>query len=410
MMGTGLVFILIFLNPAALSIGVASIIGTATNEVLLCLPLFVFMSSILRFSGISEALFDATYKWTGRLRGSLAVAIIWACTIIAAMTGIGATGVVTMSLVAYPEMKKRNYSDTLTLGSIAAGGALGPIIPPSGNMIIVGMLANVSVGKLFAGGFVPGVFMAALFTFYIIVRCYFQPYLAPKLPAELVPTWKERFSALRGIIAPAIIIVAVLGGIYSGAATATEAAAIGASGAGICALINRRLNWQNVKDAVNETLKITVMCLWLVIGGTTLTAFLNMTGISSFIAEILVEFEISSNVFLAGTMFIVFVLGMFIDPVSICVICIPLFLPIVKTLGLDVVWFCLVFVLFVTTGYLTPPFGMNLFYLKGCLAHENIPMIRIYRSAIPFAVIMTIVAILSILFPKILMWLPNKTL
>ncbi len=406
---TGLLGVLVFLSPNKLFIGVSSIFGVGTNQTLLCLPLFVFMSCLLRYSGIAEGLFDALHKWSGGLKGSLAIATVFACTIIAAMTGIGATGVVTMSMIAYPEMKKRGYHDEISLGSIVSGGSLGPLIPPSGNMIIVGMLSSVSIGKLFAGGIIPGIIAAGLFALYIAVRSALKPDLAPALPSDMRPTWKQKFVVLRYVIAPVLLIVAVLGSIYTGAATPTEAAGVGAFGAGICALINRQLNWANLKLATYETLRITIMCAWLVIGGNTFVALLTMTGISEFVGGTIAGFAVPPFAILGGIMLIVFFLGMFIDPISISVIGIPLFVPIVEILGFDITWFCIVFVLFTTTGYLTPPFGMNLFYLKGCLPQTDVTMASIYRSSLPFAGILVIVAIIGLVLPELIMWLPNKT-
>ena len=409
LISTGLLGILIFLEPSKLFVGFSSLYGAATSEALLALPLFILMSSFMRFSGIAEALFDTSFKWAGSLRGSLAIATILACTIIAALTGIATTGVVIMSLIAYPEMRKRGYDDELSFGSILGGGTLGPIIPPSAPMITIGMLGGIPIGMLFIGGIVPGLILCALFCLYVLARCYLQPRLGPASPPEMRATWTEKLISLKGVILPILLILLVLGSIYTGIATPNEAAGIGALGAGIIAAAKGKLGWKNLKTIVTESARITTMVIWLVVGGFTFTALLSLTGISLAIKEVFLGLEVSPVVMISVMMVVVVFFGWFVDQLTVTVICLPLFMPIVAATKIDPVYFGLIFALFSIAGYLTPPFGMSMFYLKGCLP-EEVSIGKIYRAGMPYALMMILVAILFLLLPEILLWLPNKML
>lgn len=406
-MAVALAGIIAFVGPTQLYVAYSSVFGPATNEVLLALPLFVLMSSFLRFSGIAEALFDTLYRWAGGLRGSLAMATIGACTVIAAMTGIAATEVVVMSMIAYPQMKKYGYDDDLSLGAIAGGGTLGPLIPPSVPMIIAGLFASVSIGKLFIGGIIPGIILSSFFITYVMVRCSLRPSIAPSLPPEMRATWKEKLVGLRSLIAPIILISAVLGSIYSGAATPTEAAAVGSLGAIVCSAIARQLTRRNTLDAVTETMKITCMAMWTIIGGTALTALLNMTGTSTLINNAIIGSAMSPQFVVAMMLVTVLVMGMFVDLITIIIITLPIFAPIVTSLGIDLIWFCLLFIIAALVGYISPPFGINIFYLKGILG-EEVTMEKIYRSVIPFNILMLILLAICFLFPDMVLFLPNK--
>jgi tripartite ATP-independent transporter DctM subunit len=364
------------------------------------------MANVLQFSGIVSALYTMMHKWFSGLRGGLAIGTVATCTLLAAMTGIGATGVVTMGLTAYPEMTKRGYDKSIAIGCIPPAGALGPLIPPSALMIIIGGLSALSVGRLFIGGVFPGLIMSGFFIAYIIVICWRKPHLAPALPPEERATWREKLVSLREVVLPMLLIVGVLGSIYTGAATPIEAGGVGALGALICAAIYRTLNWKNIREAIHSTLRVTCMVLWLLIGGASFASFLCASGVSHFIAEVFIGIP-SPMVVVIIMMIIALIMGMFMDGSAITMICIPIFMPIVRELGVDPLWFALLFTINMIIGYVTPPFGMNLFYLKG-LVPPDITMMDIYRSVLPFVVVMVITLILCFVFPDILTWLPAK--
>lgn len=408
LLGLALLFTAIFISPAALYMAFTSAYSVMIKDIYLAAPLFIFMATILQFCGVATDLYDMMYKWAGSFRGSLAVATVIICTIIAAMTGLGGTGVVTMGLIAYPEMMKHGYNRSLAIGVITSGSTLGPLIPPSILMVILGGLTNLSVGKLFAGGVLPGLLMSFVFIIYVIIICRLKPAMAPSLPKEELATWREKFIALRGLILPVFIIMGVLGSIWSGAATPTEAASIGAVGAIISAAVHRTLNWNNMKQAMRETIRINAMVIWLLIGGTAFSYFLNASGAGDYIVSLITGRELGIYGTVAVMMLISLVLGCFIDGAAITVICAPIFFPIINRLGIDPLWFGLLFVISLIIGYLTPPFGMNLFYMRGILPkNSGVTMKDIYGAALPFIWLQIIVLILSIMFPAILLWLPS---
>jgi len=407
LMGISVLFMLIFFGPEPLCLIATSAFSQMRMEIIIAIPLFVFMSIVLQVSGIGEGLYDAMYKWMGRVRGGLAIGTIIASTLIAAMTGLGGTGVIIMGLLALPEMLKRNYNKQLSLGTIVAGGALGPLIPPSAIMVLLGAYSNLSIGKMFIGGIVPGLIMSVIFIIYIAVKAYLNPQIAPALEVELRVTWKEKFLCLRHLILPIVLIIVVLGSLYSGMCTPTEAAGFGAFGALVCTAIHRRLNWDTLKQALSSSLSITVMAIWLLIGGSCYATFLGYAGVRDFIASALLGLPIGNMGIVVLMMVIALVLGMFIDSGAIVVICIPIFMPVIKMMGIDPLWFGINFTIALIVGYISPPFGMNLFYMKG-IAPEGITMVDIYRGAVPFCLMMVIVLVICMIFPSITMWLPNK--
>jgi len=260
---------------------------------------------------------------------------------------------------------------------------------------------------MFIGGVFPGLLMSFLFIVYIAIRCYRNPHMAPALPVEERAAWREKFISLRGVILPVMLVILVLGSIYTGAATPTEAAGVGAFGAFICAAVNRQLNWQNTKTAVLRTLQTTSMVLWLVIGGQAFATLLGMTGVRHFIEESLLGAQLAPIVVIIIMMVIGLILGMFMDASAIIIICIPMFMPVVIGLGFDTLWFAILFTINVIIGYISPPFGANLFFTKG-IVPPDVTMGDIYRSVIPYNLLMLVVLAVSILWPPLLTWLPNQ--
>lgn len=404
--GTAMVFALILEGPNSLYMIFSTTFSTMTTEIFIAIPLFIFMAFLIQFSGIATALYDTMYKWFGPLRGGLAMGTVAICTLIAAMTGLGATGTVTMGVIALPEMLKRGYDKGFAVGCIPTGGALGPLIPPSVPMVVTAAFARLSVGKMFIGGIVPGLIIALLCCVYIGIKAYVNPRLAPALPQAELATWRQKFISLRGVTLPILLVIAVIGSIYTGAATPTEAAGIGAMGAIICAIIYRKLNWPNLKEAMLMTVKVNGMVLWLLAGGLCLGSLLGATGVSHWIIKALAGLPFAPVIIIAVMQLIVFVMGMFMDGASITVITIPLFMPVVESLGFNPLWFCLLFTINGISGYISPPFGMNLFYMKG-IVPKDISMGLIYRSVIPYVLIIVIVMVLCFVFPGILLWLPD---
>jgi len=406
LLGLSMMLTATFIGPMQAQVAYTAIFHTITLDIYIAIPLFIFMAAVLQNSGIGTALYDVMYKWFAGLRGGLAIGSVVIATLIAAMTGLGGTDVVIMGMLAYPEMKKRGYEKSIAIGCIPAGGALGPHIPPSVLMILIGGLASLSVGRLFMGGLFPGLLMSFLFIAYIGIRCWRQPHLAPALPIEERAAWRDKFVSLRGVVLPIILIFSVLGTIYLGVCTPSEAGGVGAFGALICAAVHRQLNWQNLKEMTFTALRVTCMVMWLLMGGTFFASFLTMTGVSHFISGTIVGMEVSPIVVVVVMMIIALVMGMFMDGAAITMVCIPIFMPVIFEIGIDPLWFALLFTINMIIGYISPPFGMNVFYTKGILP-SDVTMGDIYRSVIPYTLLMLIVLIVAIIFPPLLLWLPN---
>jgi len=376
-----------------------------TNPTFLAVPLFIFMANVLQSSGITDDLFDAIWKWLGGVRGGLAIASVAAITILSAMTGVGATGIFTIGMIAYPQMMKRGYDQMIAIGPIPPASSLGPLIPPSNIMIILGGFASLSVGALFMGGFVPGFLISLGFIIYILVRCYMNPELAPVIPLNERPSLKEKLIATGGVTLPILLVLAVLGGIWTGVTTAIEGAGVGAFGAMVCAVIKHKLTFTRLKDAVTSTLKANVMVMWLLIGGSCYAAFMSASGMSMYLGKMLMNLPIPPMGIVVFLLFILLGMGMFLDSVAIIMITVPIFFPIINTLGFDPIWFGVLFTIAIVIGYITPPFGYNLFYMRAIIPPDVSTKV-IYRSVIPYIPIMVAVMIVCILFPKLVLFLP----
>lgn len=403
----GIIFSYIFLGPEFLFIVASRARSTMFIYVMIAVPLFMFMASILDKSGLADDLYDALSIWMGPIRGGLAMGTIVLCTVMAAMSGVSAAAVLTMGVIALPAMLKRGYDKSIALGSITAGGALGQLIPPSILMVIYGGVAGVSVGKLFMGGVFPGLLLAGLFISYIGIRSYLQKGIAPAMPKEerMQISWSQKFASLKAIILPAFLIIGVLGSIFMGIATPTEAAAIGAGGSILCGLIHRRLSWDMIQTACLSTLKSTSMVMWIMMTSMVFVSFYFSVGGADFVKETLIGMEVNRWLIIIGMQGILLILGCLLDPAGIVLLCTPLFLPIVKALGFDPLWFGVLFIVNLEMAYLTPPFGYNLFYLKSVVP-ENITMGDIYRSVWPFVLLQMVALIICMIFPQVILWLP----
>lgn len=394
-------------GTAGLSLVATTALSETTNFILVAVPLFILMANVLEFSGVADDLYGVLYRWMGGLRGGLAMGTVIICAIFAAMAGISSVATVTMGLIALPSMLKRDYDKTMALGCISAGGALGILIPPSVVMIIYACLAEQSVGGLFMGGMIPGIILAVLFCIYIAIRCGLNPKIGPPLPVEERCSWREKFVSLRSIVLPVILIVGVLGTIYTGVSTPTEAAGIGAAGAIVCAAIYRRLSLGNIKQALLRTTRLTGMVLWIMVGGILFSQMVSLARVSDLILSVFLSVEVNRWLILIAMQFIFFIFGMFLDPVGIMMIFCPIFTPIVEALGFDLLWFGVLFTINMEMAYITPPFGFNLFIMKG-IVPPGITMGDIYKSIWPFVALQMVCLAVCMLWPDLILWLPSK--
>lgn len=404
--GVGALCVVLIWGLEALSITATSAWAIMDFYLMVAIPCFVFMAVVLQSSGIAENLFGSIRLWFGGVGGGLAMAVVVACTIVAAMTGTMATGTVTMGIIALPIMLRLGYNKSMALGCIMAGGGLGILIPPSLPFIVFGAFAKVSIGKLFLGGIIPGLILSAMYQAYIAVRCYFNPELGPPLPPEERVGFKEKIMSLRSMLLPAVLIMAVLGTIVLGIASTVEAAAAGAAGSVVCAAINRKLSWKMIKEACYATFRINAYVCWIMIGAMCFKAV--FTGVGG--PELARNFVDGLNV---SPLFIVFLmqlsylfLGMFLDDLSMMMLTIPVYVPIVLALGFDPVWFGVLFLINVDMGALTPPFGFGLFFMKG-VAPPEVTMGDLYRSITPFLIMQFIGLMLVLFFPQLALLIPK---
>ncbi|MDR1731450.1 MAG: TRAP transporter large permease subunit [Synergistaceae bacterium] len=394
------------LGPTCLMTAFSSAFGVSHNYVLIALPLFLLMVSILENSGIADDLYEMMYVWFGGLNGGLAIGTVIICTIMGAMSAVAAAAVVTMAVIALPSMSKRGYDKVLTCGAIAAGGGLGQLIPPSTMMIIYGSLSNASVGRLFIGGVMPGLLIACLFMLYIGVRCAINPKLGPALPPEERGDWSKKIKSLRAVALPLLIVFCVLGSIFGGISTPTEAAALGVFGMLICTILHRRFSWTYLAKACLRTVTVSSMVIWIIIGGSCFSAIFNAMGATDLIREFVLSLNMAPWAIITVMMFTFFVGGCLMDPAALLMITVPIYLPIVVELGLDPIWFGVCVVVNLQIGALTPPMCPNIFYLQAIVGKE-IPTTAMYRSIIPFVLLYAVGLALCIVFPQIILWLPN---
>ncbi|WP_029165559.1 TRAP transporter large permease [Aminiphilus circumscriptus] len=404
--GLATVFAAIFWGPESLFIIVARTYSMMSTTTLVAAPLFVLMATVLERSGVAEDLFEMMYRWSGGVKGGLAVGTVFACTLIAAMSGIASTGVVVMGVMALPAMLKRGYDKRIATGCILAGGVLGPLIPPSIALVLYGTIAQVSIGGLFAGGMSAGILCSLLIIGYILIKCYLNPELGPPIPLEERSDWGAKVASLKGVILPLLLITAVLGSIYSGIATPTEAAAVGAFGAFVCSAIHRRLNWELLKSVAYTTIKVQGFMMWILFAAQAFAAVYMGLGASRMVIRLVETYEIGWWTMLIAIQVVWFLLGLVIDAWSILMITLPILLPILPLYGFDPLWLGVLYAVNTQTGYLTPPFGTMLFMMKG-IAPKEVTMNDIYRSIVPFVVTQLVCLALCIIFPKVVTWLPD---
>lgn len=384
------------------------IFGIMSNYTLLAISYFVFMGSMLERTGIAENLLETMGILLGRLRGGLALAVILVGALLAATTGVVAATVVTMGLISLPVMLRYGYDKRLATGVIAASGTLGQIIPPSVVLVVLGDQLGVSVGDLFLGSALPGVLMVVAFAVAVLVIAAVKPEMAPAMTEALAEIQGQQLilRVVRVMVPPLVLILLVLGSIFFGIATPTEAGAVGAVGAMVLAFANRQLNWEAILEVCDVTLRGTSMVIFILLGSTAFSLVFQGLGAKEFFTDRLTDLPGGAVGFLVVSMVTVFILGFFIDYFEIAFIVVPLFAPIAQRLGLDLVWYGVVLGTNLQTSFLTPPFGFALFYLRG-VSPPEVKLQDIYWGAVPFVLLQLVVLILVILFPPIVEFLPS---
>lgn len=415
LMGVALVFGVIRFGDAAAALFLSKVDDVASNYVLGAVPLFIFMGSLLERSGVAERLFEAIHMWTQRLPGGLAIGTILLCVVFAASTGIvGATETV-VGLLAIPVMLRYQYNKSLISGTICAGGSLGTIIPPSVVVVILGPVADASIGDLFAGMIIPGLMLAGCYIVYITIRCTLVPSDGPRaLTGEAGPPLMTKlWITATALIPPFLLIFIVLGTILMGVATPTEAAACGAVGSTIMAAAYGALSWDVLKEALYKTVIITAMILLILIGGTMFAGVFTAAGGLIGMQNLVSAAELTNWQTLLILLLLAFAAGFVLDLISLMLIVVPIAIPIIVKFpfyqldpGQVKIWFCICFLIMIQTSYLTPPMAPAIFYLRG-ISPPEITLMHMYRGVVPFICLHFIVLTCVILYPQLALWLPT---
>ena len=376
---------------------------TSTNLFMITLPLFVLMAEVVSFSGVGDDLHTAAHDWLSWLPGGLAISSIATCTGFAAISGSSPATAATVGLVSIPEMIKRGYNRMLAVGSVAAGGTLGILIPPSITMIVVGIITEMSIGKLFIAGIIPGLVLSMIMCVATVIAVKIKPNLAPRIQGV---SWKKRFSSLKRVWPFLILAFSILGTIYAGIATPTESASVGATLAIVIALFYGRLSVKALHDALTRTVGVTAMIMFLIIGGSVLAFLFSSLTIPHHVTDMIVSLGASRWVVMIIINFILLILGCILDPMGVMIISLPIIFPIVTQLGFDPIWFGVIVTINVEIGMITPPVGLNLFVLKAAVPDIN--MKDIIGGSLPFVLLLMFGLALIMVFPSLATWLPGK--
>ena len=383
------------------------IFGIMANYTLLAIPYFIFLGSMLEKTGIAEKLLETMGILFGRVRGGLALAVVIVGALLAASTGVVAATVVAMGLISLPIMLRYGYSKELAAGVIVASGTLGQIIPPSVVLVVLGDQLGIPVGDLFIGSLIPGLMMATAFALHVLIVAFLKPEVAPALPTSVRIGGQKLFvRVITVMLPPLLLIMVVLGSIFFGIATPTEAGALGSVGAIVLAAVNRQLSWSALREVCDATMRITTMVMFILLGSTAFSLVFRGLGGDRFMENLLMEIPGGTIGFLIVNMLVIFLLGFFIDFFEIAFIVIPIFAPVAQQLGIDLVWYGVIVGANLQTSFLTPPFGFALFYLRG-VAPPELKTEDIYRGAIPFILLQLLVLALIIIFPQIVSFLPS---
>jgi len=387
---------------------VSSRIYSFVNEyVLVAIPMFVLMASLLDRSGMARDLYDAMRLVAGRLKGGVAIQTLIAAVFLAAISGIIGGEIVLLGLIALPQMLRLGYNRALAIGTVCAGGSLGTMIPPSIVLIVYGLTSSVSIGDLFLATVTPGLMLASFYIIYIYTRCTLDPDLGPAISEEeLDIPLSEKLTKLKGVILPVFVAFTVLGSIYGGIASVTEAAAMGVVGVFVSALIRREVTWALIRDSLRQTLETCGMIIWIGLGAAALVGVYNLMGGNRFIEGAILNSGATPLVIVLIMMAILVVLGLFMDWIGIALLTMPIFVPIIIKLGMDPVWFGILFAMNMQVSYLSPPFGPAAFYLKS-VAPKDMSLSEIFRALIPFIAIQVVALAIVLFFPEVALWLPN---
>jgi len=407
--GLAAIFGYIGWGPSCFYLFLNQIWGTMDNYILVCIPLFIFMAQLLDQSGVAEDLFDTMRYLFGPVRGGIAIAVVVVATLFGACTGIIGASVVTMGLLGMPVLLKYGYSKRLASGAICAGGTLGILIPPSIMLVVMADQAALSVGKLFAGAIVPGLILSTMYILYILIRCWIRPQDGPALSKEeraAMPAKTLFFMILKSMVPPTILVFGVLGSIFMGIATPTEAAGVGALLAFIMTVAYGRFTWSGLKTAVTNTAKTTSMVIVILAFASCFSAVFMGSGGGEVVKDFIYGIGFGKWGTFIVMMVILFILGMFLDWIGIIMICFPLFLPIAAELGFDKVWFVVTIAVMLQDSFLTAAFGYALFYRRG-VAPPEVSTADIYWGAFPFWRLMELGLIACIIWPQTILWLAN---
>lgn len=379
-----------------------------TWGILLAVPLFLFMGYILSRSGVADDLYQSFYHWMGGVRGGLAMGAIGLECLNAAMMGETAASTATGAVVSLPPLLKRKYDKLMITGAIQAGGALGILIPPSISFIVYGMISRQSIGHLWVAGILPGFLLASMYVAYIGIRCRLQPHLGPPIPLEERVGWKGKFLSLRSAVGPVILIFSVIGLLLMGVTSILECAAIGAAGALVLAAIRRSLNWELLREVMTSTLQVTSFIMWIFVTAILFAAVYDGLGAVHAVENLLGMWELGrwgQLIFMQASFLL---MGTILDDYAMLIIVAPLYIPIVARLGFNLVWFGVLYVINCQMAYLTPPFGYNLFIMRGVVPKDSgITLTDIYKSVIPFVAIQATCLGIVMAFPQIALWLPG---
>lgn len=394
-----LVFALAWFGPMSIPLITSRVYSFVMNFVFVSVPMFVLMAAILDRSGIARDLFDAMKLFAGRIRGGVAVQTVFVSVILAAMSGIIGGEIVLLGLIALPQMLRQGYDKNLAIGVVCAGGSLGTMIPPSIVLIIYGLTANVSIGDLFTASFLPGFMLAMFYVIYILARAYLTPHVVPKPDPTPIPR-SEKIRLLKGLALPILVVALVLGCIYGGIASVTEASAIGVAGVLLSTILRGEFSYSLLRGAALQTLATVGMIVWIGIGATAIVGVYNLMGGVKFVSQLISGLSDNPTVIVLVMMLILFVLGAFLDWVGIALLTMPIFVPVIKSLGMDPVWFGVLFCMNMQISFLSPPFGPAAFYLKS-VAPPDITLGIIFRALVPFILLQMLAVGVLIAFPGI---------
>ena len=401
------VFCALFADLDSLAIVTFRTYGFVNSYVLLSVPMFLMMASILDKSGVAHDLYDALKIWAGRLPGGVAVMTLVAASVMAAMTGIIGGEVILLGLVALPQMLRLGYNSKLAIGVVCAGGSLGTMIPPSLVLVFYGLTTSTSIGDLFVASTVPGIMLGLIYMVYVLVRCGINPKLGPPAPPEMrnIPL-RAKLGALKKVILPLLIIFSVLGSIYGGVTSVSEAAAMGVVGVTIAAGIRRTLSWAMLRDSLYSAMSTCGLLIWLSIGANAMVGVYNLLGGITYLKSIMTGLPLDPIGVVLIMMAIFVLLGMFMDWFSIMLLTMPIFAPTVTALGYDLIWFGVLFNITMQVGYLSPPFGQAAFYLKS-VAPSHISINHIFASLLPFIALQVVGLLVVLFFPDVALFLPR---